>query len=265
MRTSPRTTLLAFVASTLLVAGHASAGLAADISKTVVLRMSVGGGLAPEAAASIEVPVFTLYGDGSIIFRRSTAADPPGPLWTTSLSESAVDGLIEDARTTLDTATYRDGGRNGSIADAPRTTITLAIDGTPTARSINVLGTGGNASDAIVEFASRLGGVDAWLPDDVVPTPFAAAWYAVVFIEEDPELPGVEPWPWTDLSVDDLIAVAGGGSVVSALLRPDQVALVLDEPSGPRSDIVLATTDGDAYRMLLRPLLPDEVDALDPS
>ena len=55
------------------------------------------------------------------------------------------------------------------------------------------------------------------------------------------------------------------GFAISALLRPDQVAAIVAVPAGPRSDIVLSTPDGYAYRLLLRPLLPDEVEVDEPA
>jgi hypothetical protein len=240
--------------------GLASGALSADEGKSVVLRMSVGGGLTPEAVALIEVPIFTLYGDGTIIYNRSPSDRAPGILWTTRLSMEAGDGLVADAIAVLGPQPKRGDGRSESIADAATTTFTLNTAESQVVQSFDALGVGGEAPAAIVDFAARLAGVDDWLADDVDAIPFSPDLYLASIIEEDPKSPGAKEWPWADISVDEFVSMPDGGFAASALLRPDQVAAIVAVPSGPRSDIVLATPDGYAFRLLLRPLLPDEVE-----
>ena len=92
------------------------------------------------------------------------------------------------------------------------------------------------------------------------PAVYSAPAYRASFTEEDPELPGVIAWPWEeDVPSASLIPAVDGGLVPTVTLRPEQVALVTEVPADPRSDIVLATPDGRALRMFLRPLLPDEL------
>src|SRR5262245_22613312 len=52
----------------------------AETGPAVVLRMDVGGGFAPFQVSLTNVPVFTLYDDGRVIFQSDGEVSPSGPL-----------------------------------------------------------------------------------------------------------------------------------------------------------------------------------------
>ena len=64
----------------------------------VLLRYDVGGGLMMPGFSATQTPIFTLYGDGTVVFRNQTAEPPPAigsvmpmsPLRTAKLSEEQI-------------------------------------------------------------------------------------------------------------------------------------------------------------------------------
>jgi hypothetical protein len=102
----------------------------------VVLRMESGGGFAPIDSIATAAPSFTLYGDGTVVFRDPTASLPAGagnvnrlaPFQTIRLDEEGIQALLEDAigRGGLGIAA---GPYIGQGADLPTTTFTITADG----------------------------------------------------------------------------------------------------------------------------------------
>src|SRR5829696_5136159 len=71
----------------------------------VLLRYDQGGGFVMPAFQATQVPIFSLYGDGTTIFRNPTAEPPPpvgnvqpfGSFRTAKLSEDQIQSLLEFA------------------------------------------------------------------------------------------------------------------------------------------------------------------------
>lgn len=115
----------------------------------------------------------------------------------------------------------------------------------------------------VVEFHSKLSDLAAWLADDLGPDePYE--WQALSILitpgDRDPEEPsGLEPriaeWPLTDLATLGKDHPQGGRAVISGAdletLRP----LVQQADT-----LTLWKSGGEIYSILLRPLLPDEIE-----
>ena len=114
----------------------------------VILRYDEGGGFVMPAFAATMVPWFTLYGDGTMIF-RNPALEPPAaqgsvmtqnPMRTAKLSEEQIQNLLAFALTEGGLAGARDSYENMQVADASTAIFTIAADGITKKVSVYALG-----------------------------------------------------------------------------------------------------------------------------
>jgi hypothetical protein len=238
-----------------------------DARPAVWLRMEEVGGFAPFQASLLRVPAFTLLGDGRVIFQA--LVDPAGdgtfpPLQQVTLDPDQANALVDRA---LDEFGLRDARADyaaDGVADATTTVFTVDDDGVSKTVSVYGLGFSDEGPDrealaVFLELAELLAGPDAWLPEGADVTTFAPLLYRGVFTEDDPLGPDLIPWPWEDLTPADLTPHAEATSISQADLTPEQVGRLADVPSGGAFDIAISAPDGTAaWRLALRPLLPDE-------
>ena len=238
-----------------------------DARPRVWLRMEEVGGFAPLHSSLLRVPAFTLYRDGRAIFQEDigdTASGAIPPLRQATLDPGLAMALVERA---LDEGGLRDARTDyavDGVADAITTVFTVDADGA--GKSVSVYGLGfsdeGPDRDALGRFlrlAKSLTAPDRWLPRDAEVTDYEPLLYRGVFIEDDPEGPGLLPWPWEDLTPADLIPNEDAAAISQADLTAGQAARVAEVPNGGAFDIAIAAPDGGAaWRLGLRPLLPDE-------
>jgi hypothetical protein len=229
--------------------------------------MEVVGGFAPFQASLKNVPLFTLYDDGRVIFEPSGAAgEGPAlpPLRESVLSVDASQELVERA---LDRYGLREARRDyavDGVADATTTVFTVDADGVVKTVSAYGLGFGNEGRDRgmlrrLERLPEHLADPTAWLPADAAVAEHSPMRYRGIFVEDDPEDPDLVPWPWTDLSPADLQPLEDAVAFSQADLTPDQVALVTDVPNGGATGIAIASPDGQAaWRLSFRPLLPDQ-------
>ena len=239
----------------------------------VVLRMETVGGFAPLQSLLLRVPTFTLYADGTAIYRPAPDAheEDPGsaPLAMTTLSPEQGSELLELALDDGGLRTAREDYQAGGVADATTTVFTVRVgevDKTVSAYALglDVRGPDRAAYRRFLRLAELLADFDAWLPADAEVSVFEPSAYRGVFVDDDPELPDAVPWPWTDLAPTDLLPLPDAPAVLQADLTPAQVALVSDVPTGGASGLTLKAPDGSAaWRLSIRPLLPDEPLLLD--
>ena len=248
-------------------------------ARDVVVRVVTGGGFVPVEANLASLPTYTLYGDGTVI--RTVAApagsEPalgaPQPLETGHLDEAAIQELLGQAkRAGLLAPGPIDYGDMGSVgvADMPTTTVTFAADGATVSRDAYALGAGdlGGRSLTASQQSARaaLSGFVA-LTEGTLPDakPFVPARLAV-FVAPSP----LEPQPVTDAAAtlplgDDLAALAAAGAGSAAgfgckVADGDAVPTLLEAVARPAPS-GLWRSSGDrqpAYRVVVRPLLPDE-------
>jgi hypothetical protein len=242
----------------------------------VILRMSTGGGFVAPGVLLTEVPEFSLYGDGTVVFRdpsRIYPAQSPAdgvqrllPFSTARLSTAAVQALLADAIGPGGLGAARDRYDPCCIADAPSTTFTIKTGGVDKQVTVGALGfeqpdpgPDAAARKAFQALAERLhqpdlGGAPA---TDYAP----AAYRGILFdaIDVSPTARTID-WPWTDFGPSGFKPSADPSSMqtpIRTLTAADVAKLGLDGVAGGAQSILLKS-DGRIYALSLRPLLPDE-------
>ncbi len=242
----------------------------------VVLRYEVGGEFVPPSFLATQVPAFTLYGDGTVTYRPSTAEMPPQkegdpvrypPLQIARLTEDQVQLLLADALSRGGLAVARLSYANDGIADAPTSYFTVDAGATRKRIEIYALGIDANANpDAAIlgqmaGLADRLANFDK----DVAAGKAAAAGvfhptrYRGSLLNGGPGNPP-KAWPWSEFGPESFIQVQDdpGRPLPSRVLSSAEAAkLGIPDIDGGASGIML-DAGGQIYELGLRPLLPDE-------
>jgi hypothetical protein len=240
-------------------------------STDVVLRFEQSGGFMNPAFLATRGPIFTLYGDGTVIFHDPTTEPPaaigstaPGlPYQTAKLGEEQVQSLLEFALTQGALGVARER-YDAPIADAPEAVFTVDAGGVKKTVSVNGLGIDtGNANnpdaavltqlaklmDRLQKFGSEVD-EQTWAPDR----------YRGI-LTEDAFNPPVA-WPWTDIKPADFKAPADPNAAFTFPIRTmtsaEVAKLGLTGIEGGEQGLTLSGPDGKTYGFLLRPLMPDE-------
>ncbi|MGZ9160141.1 MAG: hypothetical protein ACXW4T_03155 [Candidatus Limnocylindrales bacterium] len=240
----------------------------------VVLRLDEGGGFVMPAFLASQVPQFTLYGDGTVIFRNPMLEVPPAqgsvftfnPMRTAKLSEEQIQELLLLALGEGGLAAARANYTNDMVADASTTVFTVEAGGVKKTVSIYALGMDTmNGADAparaaFQKLAARLTDFDqggAFPTAAYLPT----AYRGVLFESPGVAVPDVRAWPWPDLKVEDFAPDAdpNGLQFPHRTLTTDEVAaLHVEGFQGGFQGLVLTGSDKKLYTLALRPLLPDD-------
>jgi hypothetical protein len=240
----------------------------------IVLRLEEGGGFVPVEFVATQAPIFTLYGDGRVVFQQAQEFFPePGPdglirgkQWRTAqLDTGQIEELMTFALGPGGLGAARDNYGNDMVADASTTTFTIEAGGVRKTVAIYALGMEGapdaQARTTFQKLADRLRDFDegGTISSDVY-TP--TSYRAVLIEREGGAGPNVAAWPWPDLTLDDFEQNPNGPGAVqfpNRVLTADEVAaLELGDVSGGVQGGVLAGPDGKNYSFILRPLLPEE-------
>jgi hypothetical protein len=246
----------------------------------VILRVEWGGGFVAPQANVTQAPAFTLYGDGTVIFRPTrdagmTVSDAFRPFLTGRMSEGAIqdlldyalhEGGLQDAQTSYDYPGIADAGTvtfwiNAGGADKTVAVYALmegTIDGPEAVDRKKLL----ELYDRLSDFApeARAGAVDRV-------TDFEPDAYNVVMFDTmgDPSNTStIFEWPWRDIEPADFVQP---DEYPSRVLRmsADDVAKLTDVPNGGQVSIWVKAPDGSNVTFALRPMLPDEVFSDEPS
>jgi len=240
----------------------------------VVLRFEEGGGFVMPAFLATEAPIFTLYGDGTIIFRNPAldplvpagSVFPMRPFRTARLSEEQVQDLLALALGEGGLGVARPDYRNDLISDAPTAVFTVNAGGLQKTVSIYALGLeeegapDGPARAAFRKLADRLGNIDdggAIATDEYQPER-----YRGILLEGQPGAPDAKAWPWTDIAPADFVSNADPNAfqLPARVMTIDEVEALGIQPfaGGFQGLTLVGPDDGKAYSFSLRPLLPDE-------
>jgi hypothetical protein len=244
----------------------------------VLLRYEEGGGLMMAGYAAAQAPIFTLYGDGTVIF-RNPMKDPPNPqgstmpfnaLHTAKLSEDQIIELLTLALGEGGLAVARPTYENPMVTDVGTTVFMIDAGGIKKSVSVYALGMevepgnpDGPARAAFKKLADRLADFDQGgsLPTSAYePT----AYRATIVDGGGMVAPDTVEWPWPDLTVGDFKPDAdpNGLQFPHATLSPDQVAKVgVEGFEGGFFGTPLKGSDGKPYILAVRPILPDDPDA----
>ena len=243
----------------------------------VILRMATGGGFVAPGVLLTEIPEFTLYGDGTVVYRdpaTSYVEPPPSdgvarrhPFQTAKLSEAQVQAILADAIGPGGLGTAQELYTPCCIADAPSTTFTLRTTDLDKTVTVGALGfdspNQGPDAAARADFqalARRLVAPDL---GTVTPATFVPAAYRGILydaVDLSPSAPSTK-WPWTTFGPDgfavssDPVAMQVPTRTLSA---DDVAALSIDGLEGGADSMALKTSDGKIHVLAVRPLLPDE-------
>jgi hypothetical protein len=242
----------------------------------VILRFEEGGGFVMPAFLATQAPHFTLYGDGTIVF-RNPMADPPQaigsvfpmhPFRTAKLSEDQVQDLLVSALGEHGLGVARPEYRNDLVADAATAVFTVNAGGVNKTVSIYALGLemendpDAAARAAFTRLRDRLVDIDAGGAFETAE--FVPERYRGVLLEGQPGAPDAKAWPWTDIAPTDFVANADPNAfqLPARVMTPDEVAELGIEPftGGFQGLTLIGPDDGKFYTFSLRPLLPDETE-----
>jgi len=241
----------------------------------VLLRYDDRGGFAGPLFFASQAPIFTLCGDGRVIFRDPTEAPPPAvggvapnrPFRTATLSEDQIQAVLRMAIDEGGLGMARLEYGYDRVADASTTTFTLNAGGLHKTVSIYALGIATDSAPdaaarvAFAKLARRLADFDAngtTQTDEYVPDGYRA------FLSDRDPSAGVltRPWPWRDLMPNDFVepADSNGLRIPTRVLSVAEVeALGIDPYRGGFQRLALTGPDKlTSYSLAVRPLLPDE-------
>lgn len=232
----------------------------------ILLRMESGGGFAPIDFFATAAPSFTLYGDGTVVFKDPTAQmpEPAGnvnrlaPFQTIRLDEVGIQALLADAigRGGLGIAA---GPYTGQGADLPTTSFTITADGRTKVVSVTPLSPDMHSQNvpivtALAGLAERLDGFAGVVAGERVYAPPA---YRGILMSIDQAFAPVIPWPWADIAPADFVAGENTFLLLRTMTPAEAAALAIPSIEGGVTGLNLQKGTK-LYSLGLRPLLPDE-------
>ena len=233
--------------------------------------------------AMIQLPFFSLYGDGTVIYRPASAPWPEQkageplrfpPLQVATMTEDQLQVLLRDALGSGGLGVARDRYENNQVADAPTAVFTVNADGRQRRVSVYALGmaiddSANPSPDApilrvMAAFAERLRNFDqevakgnATAAGLFVPTRFRAS-----ILEGGPGGDGPpRSWPWPTFGPEGFAVIdqEAGFAVPSRAISGLEMSLLgIKNPEGGISGISVRAPNGTVYGLGIRPLLPDE-------
>lgn len=243
----------------------------------IVLRYDQGGGFVAPSFTVSQTPIFTLYGNGTVVFRNPVLEWPvpdgsvirQNPLRTAKLSEDQIQELLKYALGEGALGIARAQYDFDRVADASTATFTIEAGGIKKTVSVYALGMDtqgvpdGAARAAFARLADRLGDFDQGgsIETDV----YQPAGYRGILMDGTGMIgPDVRPWPWKDITPADFKGPADPNAFQTATrtLTPAEVTLlgISDSEGGFSNYITNGAGDGKSYSLAIRPLLPDETE-----
>jgi hypothetical protein len=244
----------------------------------VVLQLEEGGGFVPIDFIAGQAPVFTLFGDGRVVFQPTVTsfpeAGPDGvirnvPWRTAQLDAGQIEELLTFALGQGGLGAARDNYGNDMVADASTSTFKVNAGGLNKTVAVYALGIEDtNATDLVPRrafkvLADRLRdfdrggtiGTDVYLPDN----------FRAVLVEREGD-PQAKPmaWPWPAMKMSDFKANINGAGAQQfphrTMTAVEIVELGLGDLPGGAQGVTLTGPDGKIYSLILRPLLPHETE-----
>ncbi|MEO8572105.1 MAG: hypothetical protein ABI553_10455, partial [Chloroflexota bacterium] len=190
----------------------------------VILRYDETGGFVPMEWSASSAPIFTLYGDGTIVFRDSRqervapigSIRPFNPFRTARMSEPQIQSLLEFAFGAGGLGTARPKYANDMVADATDAVFTINAGGVAKIVSVYALGIETNgvadlaARRAFARLRDHLVDIDQGgsIPTDV----YAPDRYRAILLEGQPGAPDQRAWPWPAIPTAAFVAPADPNS-----------------------------------------------------
>jgi len=238
----------------------------------VILRMETGGGVVPLEFFSTQIPQFSLYGDGTVVFKpqppmaasASSGRQPDPPFLTAKLTEQEIQELLDVALNAGHLAVAKESYSLAGVADGPTTLFTVNAGGYDKTVNVYALGIsspyGDEADDRehMALLANRLVNFQADSGHDASST-YEPAFYCVTLFRDTAASPlNRADWPWPDVSVSDFRpSDARPGNVM--IMTRDQVSKLTAVPNGGQMGLWVRAPTGSPVELSVRPLLPDEI------
>ena len=245
--------------------------------REVVLRFDEGGGFVPPSYFATQVPYFSLYGDGTVIYRPAAEPALEGdmigplrfpPLHVARMTEPQVQDLLQAALVDGGLAEAAPRYENQMVADAPTAVFTVHAGGLDKTVSVYALGLEADPGpDAAIRkqmaslgerlrafdqevAAGRAAEVGRYTPDR----------FRATLIESGGQpSQAPRPWPWPTFGPDAFVTPPDGGFPTKVLSGVEAGLVGVEEIAGGASGIWIMSPDGRTiYELALRPLLPDE-------
>jgi hypothetical protein len=240
----------------------------------VILRLDQGGGMMIRGGGATLVPPFTLYGDGTVVFRNPALDLPPAagpvflqnPMRTAKLDEEQIQDLLTFAITEGGLGTAKLQYDNPMVADAGTAIFTIKAGGLD--KTVNVYALGMNdagvpdlpARAQFFTLSERLTNFDqnGTIATDVYVPPA----YRGVLIDTG-GFPGEAPieWPWADIKPSDFKGDETAGVLPTRVMTPEELEVLgIDGIEGGFEGMTLTDPDDPtkSYSFGIRPLLPGE-------
>jgi hypothetical protein len=237
----------------------------------LILREEVTGGFVPPWFLATQAPFFSLYGDGTVIYRNEQATVPFDqdtigrglPFAIARLSEAQIQELLRFALNDGGLATAKPHYDSVGAADVPTTVFTIRAAGLN--KTVSVYGLSIDPSDSaeaparaaflrldarLHEFVAGLTG-STWKPD---------RWRGTLMKVEG-DVAEAKAWPWPNLRPDDFTADPTNDFPLPhrTMTQSEVDALGLKSIEGGFNRLNIVGPDGTTmYTFGLRPLLPDE-------
>jgi hypothetical protein len=241
-------------------------------AKDVVLRYEQGGGMMLELNLT-QAPIFTLYGDGTVIFRDPAAQMPPDdtgvlvypPFRTARLSEEQMQSLLAFALNEGGLGVAKERYDNPLLADAGSAFFTISAGGRTKKVEIYGLESSDGAPDQAMRarflaLAERLTKLDNG--GEFPTAEYEPHGYRVVLLESQGQPMRSVAWPWPDLTGKDFVAIADEPTLPAfptrTMTAEEVAALGFDDLRGGAMGIFVKGLDGKLYSLPVRPLLPEE-------
>ena len=239
----------------------------------VVLRFEQGGGFVPVDFIATQAPAFTLYGDGTVVFRNAMESPPDQgdgvvrgvPFRVARMSEEQIQELLDRAINRGALGIARAHYDPGTVADAPTATFTLNAGSIRKTVSVVALGMetppgiDSQTLAALADLGKLLQNFDAAGTSGA--GPYEPKGFRAQIWDAGGAAPNARAWPWRDLDVSDFKPPAGqpDSSFLRRVMSPAEVAsLGLTGFEGGAQGLALRAPDEKTYTFTLRPLLPDE-------
>lgn len=251
----------------------------------LVLRIEIQGGFVPIEWPATNLPIISLMGDGSLIGQGAQIMIYPPPalpsLTITGLNEDGIQAILVEA----EAAGLMEGDRTydlPAVADAETTVFTVNAAGKTSVVSVYALSLGEDVTDMPEEervarsklsrFMTLMTSTAGWLPTATIVTPTQAYEFQRLQISSQPEANA----PQTDDGIEPGEAQWPLATPLSELGNPyylemsrcfvvegEDLATLL--PALERANLLTPwVSNGEQYRLYLRPLLPDETGCVDP-
>lgn len=254
----------------------------------LILQVKTEGGLVPSQFRLLQMPDFSLFGDGLVVTHGPMTLQFPGPalpnLRARHLSPEGIQAVLAEARAAglLGEDVFL---RTDLVSDGRTTTFTTTANGKTTVVSAYALGpevppgVTGSVADmyrALADVQAKLNTLENWLPEGGIAeeeTPFEISRLQVVAIPAEslqiPLEPMGEPVAWPlDTSLADLglpLAETDAelgtlpefGEARCAVIEGDDAATLVEALNAANAQTEWES-DGASYALFPRPLLPNE-------